>query len=295
MTVATDPLYIAARCVLLDALARHRDAVIIVGAQAVYLHSNDADLDAGVAPYTTDGDLAIVPQRLSGEPEIADAMRRNGFTLKVKAGGGVEPGSWLATVTVAGQPQVIPVDLIVPGELAPNHGRRDARLPDHGSNATRWAAGLEAAVLDNQPMTVGSLQPDADTRQLQVRVAGPAALLITKCHKIYERLQDSQGRPHRVRSKDSGDVIRLMRGHTSAEQIGRQMAAMADDAMAGSTVAVGVSLLESLFGSGRFSWHCDGCRGSDRRLGRRADPCSCARVRRRTDPRLPRLTLIAAF
>ena len=253
MTVATDPLYIAARCVLLDArdaLAEHRDAVIIVGAQAVYLHSNDADLDAGVAPYTTDGDLAIVPQRLNDEPEIADAMRRNGFTLKVKAGGGVEPGSWLATVTVAGQPQAIPVDLIVPGELAPNHGRRDARLPDHGTNATRWAAGLEAAVLDNQPMTVGSLQPDADARQLQVRVAGPAALLIAKCHKIYERLQDSQGRPHRVRSKDSGDVIRLMRGHTSAEQIGRQMAAMADDAMAGSTVAVGVTLLESLFGRG---------------------------------------------
>jgi hypothetical protein len=254
VTVATDPLYIAARCVLLDALealAGHRDAVIIVGAQAVYLHSNDADLDAGVAPYTTDGDLAIVPHRLSGEPEIADAMRRNGFTLKVKAGGGVEPGSWLATVTVDGQPQMIPVDLIVPGELAPNHGRRDARLPDHGSNATRWAAGLEAAVLDNQPMTVGSLQPDADARQLQVRVAGPAALLIAKCHKIYERLQDSSpGRAHRVRSKDSGDVIRLMRGLTSGEQIGRQMAAMADDAMAGSTVAVGVTLLESLFGRG---------------------------------------------
>ncbi|GAA1765122.1 hypothetical protein GCM10009681_40260 [Luedemannella helvata] len=70
MTVATDPLYIAARCVLLDALdalAEHRDAVIIVGAQAVYLHSNDADLDAGVAPYTTDGDLAIVPQWLNDE------------------------------------------------------------------------------------------------------------------------------------------------------------------------------------------------------------------------------------
>jgi hypothetical protein len=253
VTVAADPLYIAARRVLLDALdalVGHRDAVIIVGAQAVYLHSDDADLDAGVAPHTSDGDLAIVPQRLSEEPQIADAMRRNGFTLKIKAGGGVEPGSWLATVTLAGQPQLIPVDLIVPGELAPGHGRRDARLPDHGSSATRWAAGLEAAVLDNQLMTVGSLQPDADPRQLRVRVAGPAALLVAKCHKIYERLQDSQGRPGRVRSKDSGDVIRVMRGRATATQIGRQMATMAGDPMAGRTVTVGVTLLESLFGRG---------------------------------------------
>jgi hypothetical protein len=61
-----DPLYVAARRVLLDALealAPHGDAVVIVGAQAIYLRTGDGDLT--VAPYTTDGDLALDPSRLT--------------------------------------------------------------------------------------------------------------------------------------------------------------------------------------------------------------------------------------
>lgn len=53
-----DPLYIAARRVLrdaLEALAPRGDAVIVVGAQAVYLRTGAGEL--GIAPYTTDGDL----------------------------------------------------------------------------------------------------------------------------------------------------------------------------------------------------------------------------------------------
>jgi len=40
-------LYVLARQVLLDALealGAHRDAIVLVGAQAVYLHVGDADL-----------------------------------------------------------------------------------------------------------------------------------------------------------------------------------------------------------------------------------------------------------
>lgn len=91
----SDPLYVAARRVLLDALdalTSHRDAVVLVGAQAVYLHAGDADLDASVAPYTSDADLAINPDRLGANPQIVDAMRAGGFALKVKSdGGGIEP------------------------------------------------------------------------------------------------------------------------------------------------------------------------------------------------------------
>jgi hypothetical protein len=53
-----DPIYVEARRVLLDALtalAPQGSAVIVAGAQAVYLRAGDADV--AVAPYTTDGDL----------------------------------------------------------------------------------------------------------------------------------------------------------------------------------------------------------------------------------------------
>jgi hypothetical protein len=103
-TVSTDKsLYVAARGVLLDALdalVEHRDALIVVGAQAVYLHAEDADLDASVAPYTADADLALDPAELGPEPQLAAAMRAAGFSLKIKGGGtgGVEPGSWQVPV-----------------------------------------------------------------------------------------------------------------------------------------------------------------------------------------------------
>ena len=74
-----DPRYVAARRVLLDALtvlAPHGDAVILAGAQAVYLHTGAADL--AIAPYTTDGDLVLDPLLLGEAPELRsrDVRRR---------------------------------------------------------------------------------------------------------------------------------------------------------------------------------------------------------------------------
>ena len=60
-----DELYVLARRVLLDALdalGSHRNAMVLVGAQAVYLRVGEGDL--AVAPFTTDGDLAIDPTLL---------------------------------------------------------------------------------------------------------------------------------------------------------------------------------------------------------------------------------------
>lgn len=57
------PEYVAARTVLLDvleALGSQREAVIIVGAQAVYLRTGDAGIRSA-APYTTDADLVLAP------------------------------------------------------------------------------------------------------------------------------------------------------------------------------------------------------------------------------------------
>jgi hypothetical protein len=62
MTGVTDDPYVRARRVLLDALEalnEHRNAVILVGAQAIYLHVGEGDI--AVAVYTTDGDIALDP------------------------------------------------------------------------------------------------------------------------------------------------------------------------------------------------------------------------------------------
>lgn len=66
MSGEPDPLYVRARAVLLDAvdaLGVHGDAVVLVGAQAIYLHTGDAQL--AVPEYTTDADLVISPASLT--------------------------------------------------------------------------------------------------------------------------------------------------------------------------------------------------------------------------------------
>lgn len=64
-------LYLLARRALLDALGPHREATILVGAQAIYLHTGDAAL--AVAAYTTDADLAIDPALLDEIPPLERA------------------------------------------------------------------------------------------------------------------------------------------------------------------------------------------------------------------------------
>lgn len=54
------PLYVQARRVLLDALealARHADALVLVGAQALYVHAGEADL--AVAPFTRSAEAGV--------------------------------------------------------------------------------------------------------------------------------------------------------------------------------------------------------------------------------------------
>jgi hypothetical protein len=85
---------VVARRVLLDALVAlgpHRDAVVLVGAQAVYQHTGSAEL--GVAAYTSDGDLGVDPAKLGAEPLIEQAMRSADFSREHpdKAS---QPGIW---------------------------------------------------------------------------------------------------------------------------------------------------------------------------------------------------------
>jgi len=102
-------------------LAPHGDAVILAGAQAVYLHTGSADL--AIAPYTTDGDLVLDPLLLGDAPELEAGMSAAGFHLQPQPGGHVEPGIWLASASAAGKEFLVPVDLIVPEGAASGTGR----------------------------------------------------------------------------------------------------------------------------------------------------------------------------
>jgi hypothetical protein len=118
----------------LDALEDHRDSVVVIGAQAIYLHTGSAQV--ALAEATKDSDLALDVRSLGDDPRIEVAMERANFRRNPESN---QPGAWVS-------PTGIPVDLMVPGALAGKGGRRGARTPPHASNATRRAAGLEAAV-----------------------------------------------------------------------------------------------------------------------------------------------------
>lgn len=242
--IRVDPGYVAARRVLLDALVAlepQTAAVIVAGAQAIYLRTGHGDL--AIAPFTTDGDLAIDPTLLEDAPELEAAMRAAGFELAL-VGGHLEPGSWTASTVVDGNEITIPVDLIVPEGAAPSGGRRGARLGVHGRRAARRATGLEAALVDRSPMAIAPLDP-RDARVVQAQVAGEAALLVAKAHKIHDRQQ--RGRPDRIDDKDAADVVRLMQA-TTPSAVGATLAELLEHPVANSACADGLVFLDELFG-----------------------------------------------
>jgi len=196
-----DSLYVAARRVLLDALEAikpHLSALVLVGAQAVYIHAGEADL--AVAPYTTDGDLALDPARLEPKPLLEVSMERAGFSLREGA-----VGIWQESVDVEGVTRTVTVDLLVPESMG-GPGRRAARIPPHAKRVARKVAGLEGAMVDRDLHKIGALDP-SDKRQFELMVAGPAALIVAKVHKITDR----QGDDDRMSDKDALDVYRLLR------------------------------------------------------------------------------------
>jgi hypothetical protein len=115
-------------------------------------------------------------------------------------------GAWVIERDVGGVAMNIEVDLMVP-EAVGGPGRRAARLPGHAKEVARKARGLEAALVDKATTTISALDPE-DSRSFDVAVAGPAALLIAKLHKIAERIAEQGQR--RVDDKDALDVWRLL-------------------------------------------------------------------------------------
>ncbi|HUY62042.1 MAG TPA: hypothetical protein VMW49_09195 [Candidatus Dormibacteraeota bacterium] len=217
MSPAADPRYVAARRVLLDALdalAVHRRALVIVGAQAVYLRTEPSAVR--VAPFTIDGDFVLDPAQLGDEPRLEAALEAGGFRLRPADGGGVQPGLWTRRTQVGAQAIDVAVDLLVPAAwTAGGPSLRGARLGVHGKVAARRTRGLEGALVDHGPLAVGALEPE-DPRVIEVAVAGPAALLVAKMHKLLDR---GAGRADRLHDKDAADVVRLLQTAPTAELV----------------------------------------------------------------------------
>ncbi len=233
--------YVAARTVLLDALealGSQREAIIVVGAQAVYLRTGDAGI-IGVAPYTTDADLALAPARLADEPHIETLLGNADFEQKG------DPGVWWKTVEIAGEPTDVEVDIMVPERYAPAGGRRSVRLPPHDKMIARKAIGLEGAILDHDLVDIAALD-GVDPRRFTVRVAGSAALVVAKVYKLRDRL--AEGKDDRIADKDAADVYRLMLGVPVREFLLRLRPLLVDET-AGPVCREAVELLARLFGA----------------------------------------------
>lgn len=236
MTGAVDDLLVKARSALLDALqalSEQWDSIVVVGAQAIYLHSGHANV--AIAEATKDSDLAVDPRALPAEPLLEEAMKRAGFYPNANR----QPGAWLS-------PAGIPVDLMVPDALS--HGgrsHRGARIPPHSNQATRRTVGLEAAVVDNEIRTISALDPD-DLRSCEARVAGPAALLIAKVHKIHERREQ----PDRLNDKDAHDVYRLLVATTDTAVLGSSFQRLLSDTVSKTATEQALGWLRTLFADG---------------------------------------------
>ena len=194
--------YVVARENLLHALSTlggyRRDAVVVVGAQAVYLRSRE--IAAGpFQPFTLDSDLAIDPRILETVPPIRKTLADAGYQHRRG-----DPGLYWAPGSSDDQPlDGAQVDILVPEEFAAGRGRRDAGIPGDNIRAARRVAGLEATLYDKDLMSIAPVDPTQ--RPLEAFVAGPAALIVAKAQKIADRGDD------RLKAEDASDVFLLLR------------------------------------------------------------------------------------
>jgi len=105
----------------------------------------------------------------------------------------------------------------------------------------RRATGLEAAVVDRSRVRISSLEA-GDSREIEAWVAGPAALVVSKLHKIAEREHE----PGRLNDKDAHDVYRLLVA-VSAADLARSFDWMRVDPIAGEVTLFALAELERLF------------------------------------------------
>jgi hypothetical protein len=234
-SVTYAPITVEARRALLDALdalSDQRAALVLVGAQAIYIYTGEADV--AMATETKDSDLAIVPRKLAADPLLEVAMERAGFRQDPQFD---QPGAWLSR-------DGYPVDLLVPAKLHTGGGRRGARIPPHSRRAARVVPGLEAAAVDHERREIRALDP-ADARVISMQVATPAALVVAKLYKIGERHDQAPGR---LLDKDAHDLFRLLRA-VAAVPVATSLGRLREDPIAGPVTIQALAWLQTLCGS----------------------------------------------
>jgi hypothetical protein len=147
-------------------------------------------------------------------------------------------------VTVEGTTRTIGVDLLVPDSLG-GPGRRGARIPPHGRHTARKVVGLEGSLVDRDRHVLSALE-SADRREVELMVAGPAALIVAKVHKIGERV----GKSNRASDKDALDVYRLLRA-IPTQELARRFAVLQQAAVARDVTGTAVAQMPQLFGTPR--------------------------------------------
>ena len=236
METSFDPNYIEARETLLDAvetLEPHSNAVILVGAQAVYVHTESEDESFAVAPFTYDADIALDPELLEDSPALIASMSAAGFRLDNP------PGLYKRDSGAQ-------VDLLVPNAVGGRPGRRGAQLGGHGTKAARQVHGLEGVLVSHTPRRIGSLGAGA-ARSCILKVAGPAALLVSKVHKLEERLGASEHRQRQL-SKDAFDIYRLLRATGTAE-LAEEFSLLQAHELSRGVTSQALSQFQELFGA----------------------------------------------
>lgn len=110
--------------------------------------------------------------------------------------------------------------------------------------AARKALGLEGALVDYDLMEVAALD-DTDERSYTVRVAGPAALMVAKMHKLHDRI--AEGHADRIADKDAADVYRMMQA-LAVDRFVAQLRSLLADATAERPTTAALDYLRELFG-----------------------------------------------
>jgi hypothetical protein len=239
-------LYVASRRVLLDALdalVDQRRAVVLVGAQAVYLQTDTVRI--AQSAFTSDADLGLDPDLIQTDPHLDIALANAGFDRDA-GDRQQQPGTWWSIQVIDGLNVPIAVDLLTPETLT--IGGRGAELPPHGSGAVRRVPGIELALEDHSLMHIASLEPTADDRTFDVHVAGIPALLVAKAYKIGDRLKD--GRPTRISDKDASDIYRLVVA-ANPRAVASALDRLGRSGRVGDTARAGSALLKAQFGAPR--------------------------------------------
>ena len=165
MNQSGDPdLRVRTRRALLDALEaldNQLSALVLIDAQALYLHTGDVDV--AISEETKDADIGIDRTKLHDDPLIEAAIKAAGFHKDLE---NPQPGTWIS-------PDGIPVDLMVPEAMAgpKASNRRGARIPPHDNGSMRRATGLEGSIVDNAFQEIRSFDP-GDDRVFTIRAAG---------------------------------------------------------------------------------------------------------------------------